>query len=449
MLIKYINKGDGYMDFVLDKNKIVSLMRKKGIKSQTELAKKMEISKNQLSLILSHKFNPVKSNVSLMADILGDDILSAINTKDNLKNEKLLVPENVSNEETYIETKKVYPQKQYNVLELFAGAGGLALGLEEAGFNNAGLVEINKNAASTLKINRPNWNVIEGDIRDIVNSENGIYDFIDKNVEIDLLSGGYPCQSFSYAGKRLGLEDTRGTLFYSYAKVLKQVKPKMFLVENVKGLTTHDHGRTLKTMIEVFEKIGYRIKYKVLNAWDYGVAEKRQRMILIGTRNDLSIDYRFPKPHKYKPVLRDVLKNVPDSPGTKYSKKKYDVLKLVPAGGCWRDLPEQIAKEYMGASWNSSGGRTGMARRLSWDEPSLTLTTSPSQKQTERCHPEETRPFTTREYARIQSFPDKWKFSGGVGAIYTQIGNAVPVNLAKDVGLSIISALNQLGKGEN
>lgn len=437
------------MDFTLDKNKIISLMKKKEIKSQTELAKRMGISKNQLSLILSHKFNPVKSNVSLMADILGDDILSAISTKNNLENEKLLVSENVSNEETYIETKKIYPQKQYNVLELFAGAGGLALGLEEAGFSNVGLVEINKNAANTLKINRPNWNVIEGDIRDIVNSENGIYDFIDKNIEIDLLSGGYPCQSFSYAGKRLGLEDTRGTLFYSYAKVLKQVKPKMFLVENVKGLTTHDHGRTLNTMIEVFERIGYRIKYKVLNAWDYGVAEKRQRMILIGTRIDLPIDYHFPKPHKYKPVLRDVLKNVPDSPGTKYSKKKYDVLKLVPAGGCWRDLPEQIAKEYMGASWNSSGGRTGMARRLSWDEPSLTLTTSPSQKQTERCHPEETRPFTTREYARIQSFPDKWKFSGGVGAIYTQIGNAVPVNLAKEVGLSIISALNQLGKDEN
>ena len=432
------------MKFVFDKDKIIDLMHKKGIKSQTELAKRMGITKNQLSLILSHKFNPIKSTVSSMADILGEDILSAIGTKTNSNQEKLFVPEIVNDKEFYVETNKVHSKRQYNVLELFAGAGGLALGLEQAGFNDVGLVEIDKNAANTLRINRPNWNVIEGDIRGIVSSRNGIYDFLENNIDIDLLSGGYPCQAFSYAGKRLGLEDTRGTLFYSYAKVLEQVKPKMFLVENVKGLTTHDHGRTLKTMIGVFEKIGYRIKYKVLNSWDYGVAEKRQRMILVGIRTDLPIDYHFPKPHTYKPVLKDILKDVPDSPGAKYSKKKYDVLKLVPAGGCWRDLPEEIAKEYMGASWNSGGGRTGMARRLSWDEPSLTLTTSPSQKQTERCHPEETRPFTTREYARIQSFPDDWEFSGGIGSVYKQIGNAVPVNLAKEVGLSIIFALNQL-----
>ena len=156
-------------------------------------------------------------------------------------------------------------------------------------------------------------------------------------------------------------------------------------------------------------------------------------MILIGIRNDLKdkLDYKYPNPHDYKPVLKDVLNDVPDSPGSKNSMKKYDVLKLVPPGGYWRDLPPEIAKEYMGASWNSGGGRTGMARRLSWNEPSLTLTTSPSQKQTERCHPDETRPFTTREYARIQSFPDEWKFAGGVGAIYKQIGNAVPVNLGR------------------
>ena len=98
----------------------------------------------------------------------------------------------------------------------------------------------------------------------------------------------------------------------------------------------------------------------------------------------------------------------------------------------------------MGKSYYSEGGRTGMARRLSWDEPSLTLTTSPSQKQTERCHPDETRPFTTREYARIQSFPDSWQFEGSVSSIYKQIGNAVAVNMAKDVGKSIINALNQI-----
>lgn len=118
-------------------------------------------------------------------------------------------------------------------------------------------------------------------------------------------------------------------------------------------------------------------------------------------------------------------------------------MKLVPPGGCWVDLPEQIAKDYMGKSWYSGGGKRGMARRISWDEPCLTLTTSPSQKQTERCHPDETRPFSIREYARIQSFPDEWEFSGGVGAQYRQIGNAVPVNLAKYIGKSLVHYLNQ------
>lgn len=431
------------MKYVIDKNKVQKLMQKNGIHTQRDLAKKMDITPNQLSVILSHNFNPLKSSVCKMADVLGDeDILGSIITEKRSEQLELIQDEELNDK--YVDTSKVKPKKNYNVVELFAGAGGLALGLEEAGFTDKGLVEIDKDAAATLKENRPKWNVIHEDITKITDDSKGIYKYISPDEEIDLLSGGYPCQSFSYAGKRRGLDDTRGTLFYNYAKILAQLKPKMFLVENVRGLTTMDHGRTLKTMIEVFESFGYHTTYKVLNAWDYGVAEKRQRMILVGVRNDLNINYKFPKAHEYKPVLRDVLKDVPDSPGMKYSKRKYDVLKLVPAGGCWRDLPEDIAKEYMGASWNSGGGRTGMARRLSWYEPSLTLTTSPSQKQTERCHPDETRPFTTREYARIQSFPDSWKFVGGVGSVYKQIGNAVAVNFAKEVGLSIIDALNQV-----
>ena len=140
------------------------------------------------------------------------------------------------------------------------------------------------------------------------------------------------------------------------------------------------------------------------------------------------------------------MKDVPKSIGEKYPEKKKKVLELVPPGGYWRDLPENIAKEYMGKSYYSGGGRTGMARRISWNEPCLTLTCSPAQKQTERCHPDETRPFTVREYARIQSFPDKWEFMGSMGQQYKQIGNAVPVEMAKAIGLSIIDLLN---KSEN
>jgi DNA (cytosine-5)-methyltransferase 1 len=126
----------------------------------------------------------------------------------------------------------------------------------------------------------------------------------------------------------------------------------------------------------------------------------------------------------------------------KYSPKKAAVLALVPPGGCWRDLPEDIQKSYMMKSYYLTGGRTGMARRISWDEPSLTLTTSPLQKQTERCHPDETRPFTVREYARIQTFSDDWEFMGSISSKYKQIGNAVPVNFAYHLGRAIVSALS-------
>ena len=333
--------------------------------------------------------------------------------------------------------------KKRKCIELFAGAGGLALGLEQAGFEEIGLVEIDHTACETLRINRPNWNVIEEDIVE-VSSRDLLKEFKLKEGELDLLSGGYPCQAFSYAGKKLGFDDVRGTMFYYYAEFIKQLKPKMFLAENVKGLTTHDGGKTIQTMIDVFEELGYQVEWKVLNAWDYDVAEKRQRVVIIGIRNDLSdkVKFEYPKPHEYKPVLRDVLKNVPDSVGAKYPEKKRKVFDLVPPGGYWKDLPDDVAREYMKSCYFMGGGRTGIARRLSWDEPSLTLTCSPMMKQTDRCHPDESRPFTTREYARIQSFPDEWQFAGKMNEIYKQIGNAVPVNLAKCVGIEIMNALN-------
>ena len=344
----------------------------------------------------------------------------------------------------FIDVNEVKPFSDFSVLETFAGAGGLALGLEKAGFHSVGALELDKYAAETLRINRPNWNVIERDIEKA--AEEGIRNFIDVT-EVDVLSGGYPCQAFSYAGERQGFGDVRGTLFYPYSKILSDLKPKIFIAENVKGLVNHDGGQTLTTMIEIFRNNGYQIFWNVLNAWDYGVAQKRERIVIIGVRNDLveiqRYSFKFPVSEKYKPVLKDVLKNIPESIGQEFSEYKKKVMELVPAGGSWVDLPEEVAKEYMGASWYSGGGRRGMARRLSWDEPSLTLTTSPSQKQTERCHPEETRPFTTREYARIQSFPDNWEFSGGMGAIYRQIGNAVPVKLAEAIGKSIVYYLNQ------
>lgn len=316
------------------------------------------------------------------------------------------------------------------VVELFAGAGGLALGLEHAGLKAKALIEIDKDAVATLRHNRPDWNVIHADVSKV--SFEGM--------SADVVTGGFPCQAFSYAGKGLGFEDTRGTLFYEFARCVKQVQPKVFMAENVRGLISHQKGKTLKTVLSVLESLGYNVQYRLLNAVNYDVPQKRERVLIIGTRPDIC--FQYPDTSARILTLRDALKNVPPSEGMKYSPKKAAVLALVPPGGCWRHLPEDIQKSYMMKSYYLSGGRTGMARRISWDEPSLTLTTSPLQKQTERCHPDETRPFTVREYARIQTFPDEWEFIGGIGSKYQQIGNAVPVNFAYHLGRAIVSALS-------
>lgn len=346
---------------------------------------------------------------------------------------------------TQVKTRK--PQnakKQFKSIELFAGAGGLALGLEKAGFEHLALIEFDKAAATTLNLNRPNWNVLCDDIENI-SSKDLLSLFNLKEGELDLVSGGAPCQSFSYAGKRLGLEDARGTLFYHFALFLRQLKPKMFLFENVRGLLTHDKGKTHKVIWKILSESGYHLEQAVLNAWDYGVAQKRERLIIVGTRNDLvdELNFNFPQAHSYKPVLRDILKNVPDSEGSLYSEYKRSLFDMVPPGGYWRDVPEEHAKPYMKSCWNMGGGRTGILRRMSLDEPSLTVLTSPSQKQTERCHPLESRPFTVRENARCQSFPDDWTFSGSVQDQYKQVGNAVPVLLAYEIGLQIKKCLEK------
>ncbi len=337
----------------------------------------------------------------------------------------------------------VFSKKQsFSSIELFAGAGGLALGLEKAGFHHLALIEIDRDASDTLRVNRPEWNVINEDISNITNQDLKEYFGLEEG-ELDLLSGGAPCQSFSYAGKRLGLEDARGTLFYHYAKFLDQLRPKVFLFENVRGLLTHDGGKTYEIICSIFKSCGYSIEKQVLNAWDHGAPQKRERLLTIGIRNDLidKIKISFPKPRDYRPVLRDVLLDCPSSEGAEYSEKKRKIFELVPPGGYWRDIPEDIAKEYMKSCWNMEGGRTGILRRLSLDEPALTVLTSPSQKQTDRCHPIEPRPFTVRENARCQTFPDDWVFCGSLVSQYRQVGNAVPVSLAYDVGTKIKEAL--------
>lgn len=346
-------------------------------------------------------------------------------------------------------SNSVQPNKEFTVLELFAGAGGLAVGLEKAGLKCVALNEIDKWACQTLRKNRPYWKVLEGDIKSL--------DFSEYKNKVDVVTGGFPCQAFSYAGKQLGFADARGTLFYEFARVVKEVEPLICVGENVRGLLNHDKGKTLKGMISILDEIGYKVvPVQVLKAINYRVPQKRERLFLVGIRKDIELEFEYPKPYKKIYNLQDALKkgelfnsDVPKSIGAKYPKHKKEVLDLVPPKGYWRDLPLEIQKQFMGGSFYLGGGKTGMARRVGWDEPCLTLTCSPAQKQTERCHPDETRPFTVREYARIQTFPDEWEFSGSMAQQYKQIGNAVPVNLGEEIGYSIIKFLNEYYNSSN
>ncbi len=321
------------------------------------------------------------------------------------------------------------PQTKLTSIELFCGAGGLALGMHNAGIQSKMLVDFDRDSIRTLQQNRPEWNSHQASVLDI--------DLDDYAGQIDVMAGGFPCQAFSYAGKSLGFADTRGTLFYEYARLIDQVRPKLVLGENVKGLLNHDNGRTLQVIVRELEELGYRVAYKVLRAQFLDVPQKRERLIIFGLREDLNSEILFPAEKDYTITMRAALKKVPKSDGQKYSDAKYEIMEMIPEGGYWRDLPQNLQKKYMGGSYHLGGGKTGMARRLSWAEPSLTLTCNPAQKQTERCHPSETRPLTVREYARIQTFPDDWSFAGSTSSQYKQIGNAVPVNLGYHVGLAI------------
>jgi DNA (cytosine-5)-methyltransferase 1 len=344
------------------------------------------------------------------------------------------------------EEQQSKPNRNYSLVELFAGGGGLALGMEKAGFESILLNELDKHACKTLKHNRPEWNVVEGDISNI--------DFTKIEQDVDILTGGFPCQAFSYAGKSLGFEDIRGTLFFQMARAIKETQPKVFMAENVRALLTHENGRTLDVIKNVIDELGYvLIEPKIVKAIFYKVPQKRERLILVGIRKDLAGKGQFHWPSSYKRVmtLKDAFyagelyeTDVPESEGQTYPERKREIMAQVPQGGYWRDLPDDLQREYMKGSYFLGGGKTGMARRLSLFEPSLTLTTSPAQKQTERCHPIETRPLQVREYARIQTFPDNWEFKGSLTAAYKQIGNAVPVNMATALGKSLVRLLNDI-----
>lgn len=328
------------------------------------------------------------------------------------------------------------------VISLFSGCGGLDLGFELAGFDVPVANEYDSTIWATFEANHPNTKLIKGDIRNI--------DAKDFPSDVDGIIGGPPCQSWSEGGSLRGIEDARGQLFYDYIRILREVKPKFFLAENVRGMLANRHSQAVQNIIEMFNESGYNTTLTLVNAKDYGVAEERKRVFYIGFRKDLEVDFKFPegttKDDSKKITLRDIIWDLKDTAISAANKNHHN--------------PESINNNeyYTGAFSPIFMSRN---RVKGWDEQGFTVQASGRQCQ---LHPQAPkmekvdknicrfvqgqehlyRRMTVREVARIQGFPDSFKFIyDNVNDGYKMIGNAVPVNLAYEIALAIKQALKQ------
>lgn len=326
------------------------------------------------------------------------------------------------------------------VISLFSGCGGLDLGFEQAGFEVPVANEFDSTIYETFKVNHPNTHLVEGDIRKVTREDIAPY----ISGDVDGIIGGPPCQSWSEAGALRGIEDDRGQLFFDYIRILNEFKPKFFLAENVSGMLANRHNEAVKNIFKLFEDAGYKVSMTLVNAKDYGVAEERKRVFYIGFRQDLNINFTFPRgstsdDHK-KLTLRDIIWDL------QYT--------AVPAGEKNRHNPDAINNnEYFTGAFSPIF--MSRNRVKSWDEQAYTVQASGRQCQ---LHPQAPkmvkvdknlyqfvegkehlyRRMTIREVARVQGFPDNFKYVyTNTNNAYKMIGNAVPVNLAYEIAVAI------------
>lgn len=342
-------------------------------------------------------------------------------------------------------------------ISLFSGAMGLDIGLMQAGIKIEIGQDFDAYCVQTMIANGHKG--ILGDIRDI-SPESLLRETNMKTGEPFLVCGGPPCQPFSTAGKRLGINDPRGSLFRDFVRMIDVIRPRFFVMENVKGLMSallkdadgkNTETKVLDIILDEFRKLNYKTVYGVLDAVNYGVPQFRERFVLIGSRDNENIFLPVPthfhvhqnSNYRWRTLgdtIRD-LENVEGECGA-FSESRLKYLKMIPEGGNWKNLPEEIMREAMGGAFHSGGGKVGFYRRLSYSQPSPTVVTSPVQKATMMCHPTKDRPLSVAEYARIQQFPDDWNFIGNMSSKYKQIGNAVPIGLAKAIGEMLVSVAN-------
>lgn len=391
------------------------------------------------------------------------------------QHEMFLSSLHLSEDEVYnspIEGKDQMPKMKYKSISLFSGAMGMDLGLEQAGFKAAVCVEVENVCCETIRANRKDLPLINKDIRR-VSTQEILHTAKLVPSEADLVVGGPPCQSFSTAGKRGSIGDPRGTLFREFVRIVDEARPKYFLMENVKGMLSaaikhrplhlrkngkplepeEMFGSAIKIIISEFHRIGYKINGpRLLNAANYGVPQMRERIFFIGAREGEAPEFPLsthsengPQGLKKWVTLKQAFMGLEEKKieYIGYSKARSEIYKDIPEGGHWRDLNAPLQKKALGGAYESSGGRMGFYRRLSFSRPAPTLPTSPIQKATGLCHPKFLRPLTVGEYARIQQFPPHWQFAGSISEKYKQIGNAVPTGLAKAVGLMIAQKLDE------
>lgn len=342
-------------------------------------------------------------------------------------------------------------------ISLFSGAMGLDLGLMQAGIEIEIGQDFDNSCVQTIIAN--GHKAIAGDIRKL--SANFLLEQTHMKIGTPfVICGGPPCQPFSTAGKRLGINDPRGSLFKEFVRMIDEIRPRFFIMENVKGLMSSilkdekgnsTNTKVLDIILEEFKKLNYKTIYGVLDAVNYGVPQFRERFVMIGSRDNENIflpaptHFRIHQNNAYRWVtLGKAIKDIENLDGecAAFSEKRLQYLRMIPEGGNWKDLPMDVLKDAMGGAYSSGGGKVGFYRRLSYSQPSPTLVTSPVQKATMMCHPTKNRPLSVAEYARVQQFPNEWKFIGTTVEKYRQIGNAVPVGLARAIGEVLIATAN-------
>jgi len=364
-------------------------------------------------------------------------------------------------------------QPQLKALSFFSGCMGLDLGLEEEGIQVLLACEVDPAARKTIEINRPDIGLI-GDIRNYSAAEIREKAGLGISEEIDLIVGGPPCQSFSSAGRRQGFNDERGNVFLTFIDLIIELKPRFAIIENVRGLLSaplkhrphrmrggnfppltqeEKRGSALLFIIRRLRDAGYSVSFNLYNAANFGAYQQRERLIIACSRDGTKLPYLTPT-HSEKGLyglprwktLREALEGLPKDGHhfVKFPEKRLKYYRLLKPGQCWRDLPEELKKEALGASYYSSGGRTGFYRRLDWDKPAPTLVTHPAMPATDLAHPEEDRPLSIEEYKRIQELPEDWVIAGSLLDQYRQVGNAVPRSLGRAIAKMLISFL----KGE-